>query len=229
MVHLVTLDMDICIAFMKELNSLGLKKSAILNITVQILYITNQIACANQNIKLIQKTKIPILTYKKGLLSSLKRHLEIEGFDKNDVIQLVSKLPDSGRVSVNTLLKITHYLKKLGIKEKNIIRMFLNYPRLALCYKPTLINKKLGYILKVKRLPFSMIMNNPVILSYSINRIVPRLEFVESKAPHLLKQQSLLFWIKPNDEEFVKGCLCIGSFHEYVSLLKQEVSLKLSS
>merc|ERR1712183_1172283 len=93
--------------------------------------------------------------------------------------------------------------------------MFTNYPRLALCYKPTSIKIKLWYILKVKHLSFSIIMENPAILSYSLNRIVSRLEFVKYKTPYICKQHALSFWIHPSDKIFIVDRNCFNSIQEH--------------
>jgi hypothetical protein len=190
------------ITFMEHMKFTGIKVTAISNGIVQILHIVNKINTV-YNKHSIQETKTI-----ESLLSCLTLRFQVLGFSENGILELVSKFPDSGRFKIFNFIKFTKYLRLLKIKEKNIIEMFINYPRLVLCYKPTSIKIKLWYILKVKRLPFSMIMENPSILSYSLNRIVSRVEFVKCRTPYICKQHELSSWIQPNNKVFFEKRVC---------------------
>merc|ERR1712216_486737 len=73
-------------------------------------------------------------------------------------------------------------------------------------------------------LPYSMLLANPVILSYSLKRIGSRLEFVRLKAPFIMKQYTLSYWIQPNDKIFIEVRLCCGSIQEY-NIFKNKLPL----
>merc|ERR1719387_537249 len=78
------------------------------------------------------------------------------------------------------------------------------------------MKKKLGYILRIMHIPFTMLLANPVVLSYSLRRIGSRLEYVRSRVPILLEEYSLPFWIQPVDEVFVHRRLFQGTLYEYL-------------
>jgi hypothetical protein len=93
--------------------------------------------------------------------------------------------------------------------------MFLNYPRILFCYQSKNLEKKLCYLLEDIHLPFSMLVSNPVVLTYSLRRIKSRLEYVRLKAPTLIGHFNLVHWIKPNDKVFVICRLRQESLTEY--------------
>merc|ERR1712224_38384 len=116
----------------------------------------------------------------------------------------------------NKSLLIGNHLIRIKIKRKNVVKFLLNYPRLTLHYTPDRLKRKIGFITKVMRLPFSMLIANPVILSYSLDRICTRLDYARTN-------HSLAFWIQPTDEMFIKGCICHETCDEYFNLSNNRI------
>jgi hypothetical protein len=128
--------------------------------------------------------------------------LKALGFYNDDILDLLRKFPASGRAKTVDLISLGRYLEKLRLERRDIVKMFLNYPRLMVRYTPVQVKIKLGYIVRVMRLPVSMVVDNPVVLTYSLRRIGSRLEYVRNKKPALLKEYALPFWTQPTDKDF---------------------------
>lgn len=163
----------------------------------------------------------------RNMLQPLFHELRILRFNNIELLHLLSKFNEVRYTEFNTILLIGNYLLRLGLPRSNLVKLLLNYPRLTICDKYECHQKKIGYILKVTKLPFLKLMRNPTILKYSIERIVTRLEFVRSKAPVLIKKYSLAYWIQTTDEVFVKGRLCHGTCEEYFKF-KEKMIIRLS-
>merc|ERR1719161_915988 len=115
------------------------------------------------------------------IFGTLMRCLKCLDCTSSDVLELFSKFPKTGHVKTSTLMDVGKYLRRLGVKQEDIFKIFLKYPRLGSCYKSPQLKRKLGYILRVMRLPHSMVLDSPVVLSFSLERIGSRLEYVRIK------------------------------------------------
>jgi hypothetical protein len=143
------------------------------------------------------------------------------------MLEVFSKYSDTGMLKKETIVSITILLQKIGINDIDIIKIFHKFPRLALCRSCLHLEEKLWYILKVLRLPFSMLLSNPVILSYSLKRIKSRLEYVRINAPYLIKHYTLSYWIQPCDQVFVEVRLRHGKLHDYIKFEEKTTSINI--
>merc|ERR1739848_759967 len=97
------------------------------------------------------------------------------GFHTVEIIETFSKLPRKESKKPVSLFFLGDYLLRIGTQKSDIANLLINYPRLIQSYKHNYLKQKLGYLLKVMHVPFSMLLTNPVVLSYSLERISSRL------------------------------------------------------